>query len=91
MGKQTKRNHTEQTCETSKDGVHCARALTWSEDILKMIALMCASLLKFNIADEIENRHCFANVVNCIKNYMFIRCKEFNGRKIRKIHLNLPI
>lgn len=52
---------------------------------------MCVSLLKFNIVDEIENRYCFVNVVNCIKNYMFIRCKEFNGRKIRKIYLNLLI
>lgn len=28
---------------------------------------MCVNLSKFNIAEEIENRYCFANVINFIK------------------------
>lgn len=36
----------------------CAKALIWSQAILKIIFFMREDLLKLDIAEEIENRHC---------------------------------
>lgn len=58
----------------------CAKALIWSQAILKMTFVLCANLLKLNIAEEIEKRHCLQHY-QLYNMYMSLAHRELNGKK----------
>lgn len=51
---------------------------------------MCANLFNFNISEYIENRHCFAHVINCINIMCLYDADNLMKEKSEK-NLSLPI
>ena len=47
------------------------------------------TLLQFNIAEEIEYRHCFVSVINCIQIMCLYDVDNLMKEKSEKIYLHL--